>query len=57
MVGATDGRPGRTREVHFQQYWDLARMERAKPAIGQRSSLATTAEELLLRQSCRRSHT
>ena len=30
-------------------------MERAKPVIGQRSSLATTAEELLLRQPSRRS--
>ena len=36
--------------------WDLARMERAKPVIGQRSSLATIAEELLLRHAYRRSY-
>ena len=31
-------------------------MERAKPVIGQRSSLATIAEELLLRHAYRRSY-
>ena len=35
----------------------LARIERANPKTGQTSSLATTAEELLLRQTRRRSHT
>src|SRR5439155_21060146 len=39
----------------FAKAAGLARMERAKPVIGQRSSLATTAEELLLRQPSRRS--
>jgi hypothetical protein len=36
--------------------WGLARMERAKPIVVQTFDVVVTAEELLLRQPCRRSY-
>jgi hypothetical protein len=36
--------------------WGLARMERAKPIVVQTFDVVVTAEELLLRQPCRRPH-
>jgi len=37
--------------------WGLARLERAKPIVVQTFAVVVTAEELLLRQPCHRSHT
>jgi hypothetical protein len=40
----------------FASKWGLARIERAKPIVVQTFDLLVTAEQLLLRQPCRRSH-
>ncbi len=46
-----------TASVSICPSWGLARMERAKPIVVQTFDVVVTAEELLLRQTCRRSYT